>query len=430
MKKYFQLKLKVLAKMIIAKYKPKIVGVTGSVGKTTTKEAIYTVLSSKFRVRKSIKNYNNEIGVPLSIIDCQVPSKSLWAWTKVFAKALKLILIKDKNFPEILVLEMGVDRPGDMEYLTKIVQCDVGVVTSVGPSHFEYFDSIDKIKKEKSVLIKNLKEGGYAILNYDDPKVREMSEISTSRIITYGFEQGSFVKAQNLIFSFEENQNIEGLSGISFKLNYDGSVVPVKLPRAIGYPAIYSSLAAASVGIAFKMNLVDISSALSGFYLPPGRMNVIKGIKHTLIIDDTYNASPQSSLSALDFIERIAVNPGNKKWGAFGDMLELGRYTEKGHEEVGKALVSKGINKLVTVGERAWSIGKGAEDAGMRKEDIFHFSDLGEAGRFIQGRIEKGDLIFVKGSQGARMEKIVKELMADPINAKNLLVRQEKEWLD
>lgn len=428
MKKFIQLKLKILAKKILAKYNPHIVGVTGSVGKTTTKEAIYTVLASQFNVRRSIKNYNNELGVPLTIINAEAPGRSLWGWFMVFLKAWKLVLVRDKNFPEILVLEMGVDQPGDMEYLTDIVRCDVGVVTSVGASHLEFFKTTDRIKKEKEVLIKTLKKGGYAVLNHDDPKVRDMANISTSRIITYGFREEASLRAQNLIFNFEESKRMEDLAGINFKLNYNGSVVPVRLPRAIGYPAIYSSLAAASVGAAFGMNLVEISTALSNFYLPPGRMNVIKGIKHTLIIDDTYNASPQSSVSAIDFIERINISSGKRKWAVFGDMLELGSYTEQGHREVGEALVKAGFDKLVTVGERAWHIESGVKEQGMRKEDIFHFSENEEAGKFIQGRIEQGDLIFVKGSQGARMEKIVKELMADPMNAENLLVRQEEEW--
>src|SRR6056297_112435 len=424
MKRLIQLKVKILAQRILAKYRPKVVGVTGSVGKTTTKEAIYTVLASRFHVRRSIKNYNNELGVPLTIINAEAPGRSLWGWCRVFLKAWKLILFRDKDFPEILVLEMGVDRPGDMAYLTSMVRCDIGVVTSIGSSHLEYFQTIEKIKKEKAVLIRTLKKGGHAVLNFDDLKVREISELSTSRITTFGLQDGASIKAQNLIFSFEEKKKTEDLSGINFKLNHDGSVVPVRLPRAIGYPAIYSSLAAASVGVALGMNLVEISSALNNFYLPPGRMNVIKGIKHTLIVDDTYNASPKSSISALKFLERVKIAPGKRKWAVLGDMLELGVYTEEGHREVGKAMVDSGFNKLVTVGERAWNIAQAARDQGMKKGDVFHFSDNREAGKFVQSRIEQGDLIFIKGSQGARMEKIVKELMADPINAENLLVRQ------
>ena len=144
MKKFIQLKLKVVAKMILAKYKPDIIGITGSVGKTSAKEAVYCVLSSKFRVRRNLGNYNNEIGVPLTIIGLDSPGRSIICWIVVFWQALKLILVKDKNYPEILVLEMGVDRPGDMKYLNSIVKCRIGVVTLIGPVHLEFFNTIYK----------------------------------------------------------------------------------------------------------------------------------------------------------------------------------------------------------------------------------------------------------------------------------------------
>ncbi len=430
MKKLIQLKLKFLAKIILRKYSPKIIGITGSVGKTSTKEAIFNVLSSKFNTRESIKNYNNELGVPLSIIGVVSPGRSLFGWAFVFFKALKLILFKDKKYPEFLVLEFGVDRPGDMKYLTSIAKCDVGVITTIGPSHLEFFKTVKNTQKEKGVLIKDLKRDGWAILNYDDEMTKELKDEAKTKILTYGFHSEANVRAQNLVFSFEENRDINNMSGISFKLNHDGSVVPIKLPRVIGYSAIYSSLAAASVGIAYKMNLVEISDALRNYYLPCGRMNLIKGIKNTLIIDDSYNSSPQSSISAIDFIKKIDLDGNGRKWAVLGDMMELGSYTEEGHREVGQALQKGGFDKLITVGERARDIARGAREGGMRKEDVYSFDRNIESGKFIQERMEEGDLILIKGSQGARVEKIVKEIMADPMNAKNLLVRQGKEWRD
>ncbi|MCD4693985.1 UDP-N-acetylmuramoyl-tripeptide--D-alanyl-D-alanine ligase, partial [bacterium] len=338
MKKLIQLKLKILAKTILRKYNPRIVGITGSVGKTSTKEAVFNVLSSKFNTRESIKNYNNELGVPLSIIGIKSPGKSLFGWFFVFFKALKLILLKDKDYPEFLVLEFGVDRPGDMEYLISIAKCDIGVITTIGSSHLEFFKTVKNIQKEKSVLIKELKREGWAILNYDDELTKELKSAAKTKILTYGFHSEANVRAQNLVFSFEENRDIDNMSGVSFKLNHEGSVVPIKLPRVIGYSAIYSSLAAASVGIAYKMNLVEISDALRNYYLPYGRMNLIKGIKNTLIIDDSYNSSPQSSISAIDFIKKIDLENKGRKWAVLGDMMELGSYTEEGHREVGRAL--------------------------------------------------------------------------------------------
>mgnify|MGYP006284580459 CR=1 FL=1 len=430
MKKLIQLKLKVLARMIVAKYKPRVVGITGSVGKTSAKEAVYTVLNSKFKVRRSRKNYNNELGVPLTIIGAGAPGRSVFGWCLAFLKAGRLLFWKDKNYPEILILELGVDRPGDMDYLMSIVKCDIGLVTSVGVNHLEFFKSEREIQKEKGRLIENLKKGGWAILNYDNKKTRELSSQSTSKVLTFGFSEKAGVRAQNIIFKFEEDGDIEDMSGISFKLNYKGSVVPIALPRVIGYSAIYAALAGAAAGVGQEMNLVEISKALKDFYLPPGRMNLIKGIKHTLIIDDSYNSSPQSAISALEFIRKIDLGERGRKWAVLGDMMELGSYTEEGHREVGKKLVETGFDKLVTVGERARDMGRAAREAGLRKEDVFNFADSEEAGRFIQERMEEDDLLLIKGSQSVRMEKIVKEIMADPLNAKNLLVRQSEDWLN
>jgi len=429
MKKIIQLKLKFIAKMILAKYKPDIVGITGSVGKTSAREAIYNVLFSQYNVRRNVKNYNNEIGVPLTIIGINSPGKSIIGWLVVFIKALKLILFKDKNYPKILIIEMGVDKPGDMKYLNSIVKCKVGVVTLIGPAHLEFFGTIDKIKQEKEQLIKNLAKTGWAVLNYDDDKVKKMEKATGAKILKYGFSAKADVRAQELIFSFEQAKNINNLAGISFKLSYNGSTVPVLLPKVIGYAAVYSALAGAAVGITYKMNLVSIAQALRNFNSPKGRMNLINGIKNTLIVDDTYNASPQSAILALDIIKKIPLIKGARKFAVLADMLELGSYSEQGHKEVGQKLVKAGINKLITVGERSRDIARGAVRAGMLKDNIFHFAEAEEAGKFTQERIQESDLIFIKGSQGMRMEKIVKEIMAEPLRAKELLVRQDEQWI-
>ena len=206
--------------------------------------------------------------------------------------------------------------------------------------------------------------------------------------------------------------------------------MPVLLPKVIGYNSIYAALAAAAVGIAFDMNLVEISKALEKFDSPRGRMNLIDGIKHTLIVDDTYNSSPLSVTSALDIVSKIPVIRGARKFAVLGDMLELGNYSEEGHREAGRYVFTSGINKLIVVGERARDIARGAEQASMLRDNIFHFANTEDAGRFIQNRMRQGDLIFIKGSQGMRMEKIVKEIMAEPLRAKGLLVRQDETWKD
>lgn len=428
-KRIIELNLKFFAKLILKKYKPEIVGITGSVGKTSTKEAIYTVLAANFNVRRSSKNYNNEIGVPLTIINTDSPGKNIFGWFLVFLKGLKLVLFKDKNYPQILVLEMGVDRPGDMQYLNSIVKCKIGVVTRIGPSHLEFFDSVEKIQQEKGLLIKNIQKQGWAILNSDDAKARKLSRESQARVITYGLKEGADLRALEVMFSFEKKKDKKDLVGISFKLSYKGSAVPAILPNVIGYQGIYAALAAAAVGVAYGMHLVEVSKALQNYILPRGRMNLIKGVKHTQIVDDTYNSSPQSSLAALDTVKKIPVSSKARKFAVLGDMLELGIYTEQGHREVGEYATLTGINRLILVGERSRDIGGGAEAAGMSRDHIFQFGDSVAAGRFVQERIKEGDLILVKGSQGMRMEKIVEEIMAEPLRAKELLTRQSEEWL-
>ena len=428
MKNIIQKKLKLLAKMILAKYKPTVVGVTGSVGKTGTKEAVSAVLSSKYELRKSLKNYNNELGVPLTIIGAKAPGRSLIGWCRVFLKAVGLLLIKRKDYPEVLVLEMAVDKPGDMKYLTDTVKCDVGVVTAVDVAHLEFFNSLNNIQKEKGVLIEELKRKGWAVLNYDDERSRELTKKSAAKVMTYGFHEKADIKAQNVLFNFESDKKATDLRGLSFKLNYQGSVVPVRLPDVIGYPVVYSALAAVAVGLSFDMNLVDISGALKDFEAPAGRMRLLSGNKDTTIIDDSYNSSPRSAKAALDFVKKVPMTSGARKFAVLGDMLELGNYTEEGHKEVGRYLVKSGINKLIVVGERARNIANGAKEAGMNSNNIYEFSDNESAGKFVQERIKKGDLIFVKGSQGARMEQISKEIMADPLRAEELLVRQGEGW--
>ncbi len=204
--------------------------------------------------------------------------------------------------------------------------------------------------------------------------------------------------------------------------------MPIFLPNIFGKAAIYAVLAGACVGIIYKMNLVEISQALKYYQAAKGRMNLISGIKDTLILDDSYNASPQSTIVALEALNDVPLVEKSVKYAVLGDMLELGSYSEEGHREVGRKVVALAINKLIVVGERSRDIARGALAAGMAKDDIFHFNTAEEAGKFIQDRINQNDIILVKGSQGIRMEKIVKEIMAEPMRAEELLVRQDELW--
>ncbi|TSD05981.1 MAG: UDP-N-acetylmuramoyl-tripeptide--D-alanyl-D-alanine ligase [Parcubacteria group bacterium Athens0714_12] len=419
MKKIIQIILKILAIKVLKKYQPEIIAITGSVGKTSTKEAIYAVLKSKFsdKVGRSIKNYNNEIGVPLSVLGCESAKKSLIGWLKIFLHGLDLIINKKKNYPEILILEMAADRIGDIKYLTSFVPRKIAIITSVGKVHLQFFKQIEKIAEEKQNLINDLKSDAHAILNLDDQLVYNMKSKTKAKIHTFGFSEGADIRASEAVIS-EHN----GIKGINFKLISEGKIMPVFLPYVLGKQQVYAALASTCVGIIYKMNLLEISEALGRYRPPLGRMNLIQGIKNSLIIDDTYNASPFSAIAALESLKEISCE--GKKIIILGDMLELGNYTEEGHKEVGKK-AAQIADTLITVGEMARDIARGAKEAGMEENKIFSFTDLKIAGKFAQDRIKEGDIILIKGSQGARMEKITKELMAEPLKAKELLVRQD-----
>lgn len=421
MLKFLQKILYLLAKIILLLYKPEVIGITGSVGKTSTKDAIHTVLSYRFLTRKSLKSYNNQIGVPLTIIGAETPGTNIGKWLFIFSKALKLIFFGEKNYPGILILEMGADRPGDIKYLTKLAPCKVGVITAIGedsPVHIEFFKDIDELVREKRVLVTQLKKNAYAILNADDQNVLKMKEKTKAMVKTVGFNAKAEIYASDVIL--EEN-----LTGLSYKVHFAGNVVPIFLQGCLGIGQVYASLFAVACGLIYGLNLVEISEALKKYNPPPGRMNLVPGIKNTLIIDDSYNSSPVACREALQVLKE---GKARRKLACLGDMAELGIYTAKEHQAIGQLVAESNVAELYVVGEKGKLIGQEAKKT-MGEGRIFSFNTAEEAGRFIQDRLQSGDLLLVKGSQCVRLEKVVKELMAEPQRAKELLVRQEDSWL-
>ncbi|NQV00613.1 MAG: hypothetical protein HQ537_00605 [Parcubacteria group bacterium] len=427
MRNILQYILKILAKLILWRYKPEVVAVTGSVGKTGAKEAIYYVLKKQFRTRRNIKNYNNEIGVPLTILGQDIAPETkiifLFSWLIIFIKAC-LTIIWQRNYPEILILEMGVSHPNDMEYLINFVPVKVGVITAIGefPTHLEFFPEKDKLIKEKALLVKSLVKDGAAILNYDDLSIRMIGDdlSEKTRIIQYGFGQGADLRIVNYeLGTINLNKSDYG---ISFKLEYNGSIVPVRLNKVLGKQQAFAAAAAASVGVFFGLNLVEVSNALREYCSLPGRTKLLKGIKNTWIIDDTYNASPLATIASLKILEELTNEEfQGKKIAVLGDMLELGVNTEIGHQQVGQK-AAEIVDLLFTVGKRANFIADEALKQGLDKEKVFKFSQPEQAGLDIQKKLNQGDVVLIKGSRGMHMERIVKEIMAEPEKAEKLLI--------
>jgi UDP-N-acetylmuramoyl-tripeptide--D-alanyl-D-alanine ligase len=417
--------LKKLAKKIMRRFRPFVIGITGSVGKTSAKDAIYTILRKHFQVRKNEKNYNNEIGVPLTIIGAESGGHSVFKWFKVFVKALKLIYSRSVDFSDMLILEMGADKKGDIEYLLSFAPCDIGVLTAVSPAHLEQFGVLDNVYLEKSQIINKLTNAHVAVINGDDPKIKDLKNQIKAKVYTCGFLPDNDLQATDVRVT-----NRDKTIGTSFKIKFKGNIIPVFLPNIFGRPQIFSCLMAVAVADAMNVEFLEAIDDLSAYQAPKGRTNLISGIKETLIIDDSYNSSPESVKAAIELLKEMPSSEKGRKIAVLGEMLELGNYTETGHAEVGKKTAEVGVDLLVTVGERTRDIIRGAIKAGLSEEKTIYFDNNHDAGIFVQNKIHPGDIILIKGSQGARMEQIVKEIMAEPDKARELLCRQDGNWLE
>ncbi|MFA5791652.1 MAG: UDP-N-acetylmuramoyl-tripeptide--D-alanyl-D-alanine ligase [Candidatus Paceibacterota bacterium] len=422
--------LKIESRLVLWKYKPKVVAITGSYGKTSTKDAVYAVLSKVVYVRKSEKSFNSEIGLPLTILGCPNGWSNPFIWFINIFKGLWLFIGPHK-YPKWLVLEVGVGKPKDMEKTASWLQTDAVIITAIGdmPAHIEFFNSRKHLIEEKSQLIKTLKQDGFLILNADDEATLEMKTKSKNISITYGFtKDADILGSGDTIFYNKENEP----EGIIFRVDQGGSSLPVVIEGVFGRNHVYASLATIAFSSILKLNMLDVIDSLKNYDVPPGRMRLLKGINDSLIIDDTYNSSPFACESALKTLKEIKYkNKKGRKIVILGDMLELGRHTQEAHKSIGKIAkenLDENLDVLMIVGQRAKAIKEGAIEAGMKSE-ILEFLNSYEAGSFIKTFLQKNDIVLVKGSQGMRMERVVGEILLDQKNKYKLLVRQDDEWL-
>lgn len=400
---YLQRIIRQLAIWTIKKYKPGIIVVTGTVGKTSAKETIYAVLKNYRRIRTNSGNFNNEIGVPLTILGNWKEIKGKFFWARVIVASLFHLLFR-LRYPEILALEYAADKPGDIKYLLDIAKPHIGVITAIGdiPVHVEFYSGPEAVAREKSKIVEALPATGFAILNHDDDIVLDMKERTRAHIMTYGFDEDAAMQISN----YEVRLDGKKPAGIAFKLSYGGGFVPVRLDGCFGKAQAYAAAAAACVGIAFGLNLVKISEALLEYEVLPGRGKMIPGVKKTLILDDSYNASPLSMQAAIDTARSLKAR---RKIAVLGDMLEIGKYAPEAHESIGR-LVPRTFDILVTVGLRAKFIADAARKGGMAGKNILSFDTADEAKSEVQKLMKKGDLILVKASRAIQLDKVVEEI--------------------
>jgi UDP-N-acetylmuramoyl-tripeptide--D-alanyl-D-alanine ligase len=342
-----------------------VIGITGSVGKTTTKEAVATVLLKKYTVLKSKGNLNNEIGLPLTL--------------------LQLYRSHQKA-----VLEMAMYALGEIRALCDIAQPVIGVVTNVGPTHLECLGTLERIAQAKAELVESLPSEGMAILNGDDPRVKAMRELTQAQVLLYGLDPTFDVWASDV--------EVKGLEGVRFRIHRGASSASVDTPL-LGHHSVYTALAAASAAFAQGFDLEEVVQGLRHLDTSP-RLAVRRGMKGCTIIDDTYNASPASALAALDLLAELS----GRRIAVLGDMLELGSFEEEGHRQVGRR-AAEVLDKLVVVGQRGSIIGKEATRYGLKVVQFAKSNE--EAAERLMAILSPEDYVLVKGSRSMAMEQIV-----------------------
>ena len=414
------------AQMVIKRYNPKIIAITGSVGKTSTKDAIFTVLSKFKTVRKSEKSFNSEIGLPLTILGCPNGWDNPFTWIENIVRGFWMIIWKG-YYPEYLVLEVGVGKPGDIKNnVLPWLRTDIVVMTRFPdkPVHVEFFGSVEKIIEEKSALIYTLKKDGVLILNHDDEKVFALHNKATGKTVSYGMNENATYRASYPVYLYKNKNDISIPDGINFKLENEGHTFPVNLPNIISLHHIGQALASLACAKEIGCDLLFSINAIKEYITPPGRLTLIEGINNSIIIDDTYNSSPIAMDVALEALKEMK---GKRKIAVLGDMLELGKFTQEEHHLVGEKIVGV-ADMLVTVGIRAKYIAEGALENKFPKKEIYNFDSSKTVAKFLEGIVREGDIVLLKGSQGVRLERAVEAIMAHKEDKKKVLCRQDKEW--
>jgi UDP-N-acetylmuramoyl-tripeptide--D-alanyl-D-alanine ligase len=367
------------------KFDPRVIGITGSVGKSTTKELVRAVLATRFDTLANEGNLNNEIGLPLTLLNLTTSH-------------------------ERVVLEMGMYDLGEISLLCDIACPHVGVVTNVGPSHLDRLGTIERIARAKTELVQALPpaiEGGMAILNYDDPLVLPMMKETQAQVLTYGLSPEADLWASDVISA--------GLEGIRFIFHYEGETIHTRVPM-LGRHSVHTALRAALVGLAEGLDWQDIISGLQS--LPSSaqlRLVAVPGPNHSILLDDTYNASPASTIAALNLLDDLAAA---KKIAVLGDMLELGSFEEEGHRKVG-CRAADVVDLLIVIGTRAGFIVEGAEACGLDPSLIMKLENNRAAIAYLEKSLEPEDVVLLKGSNAQKLDEIVLALATEKSESKS-----------
>lgn len=353
----------------------RLVAVTGSTGKTTTKELIAALLGTRLRVHKSPGNLNNRFGVPLTLLELE-------------------------SRHEVAVAELAMSAAGEIARLAQLAEPEIGVVTNVAPVHLEFFDSVESIARAKHELIENLKSPATAVLNYDDPPVRCFAEGFKGRAVTFGFEQGADFRVA------EWRQEAGGRSSFRVTGPKLSGEFRISLP---GRHNVQNALAALATASLFEIPTADLEKALTSFQYLHQRSEILTLPTGVIIINDSYNSNP---LAMECMLETLAAWPeAKRRIVVAGEMLELGPTSAERHREIGRVCAKSGVDWLLGVAGDARFFLEGALEGGMARSKAIFLSAAEEAGEFCRTLLQSGDVVLVKGSRRVGLEKVV-ELLA------------------
>ena len=408
------------AKLVLVRHKPYIIGVTGNLGKTSTKDAIYAVMKDHFHVRRSEKSMNSEFGVPLTILGEKSGWNNPFKWLLVIIRGLFVPF--GKEYPTHLVLEIGADRPGDIKKIALWVKPNITVVTQFGqvPVHIEFFRDRDAVIEEKAHLVSALHEDGLFIYNGDDHDSQKLLSKTKAQTMSFGIHNKADIQATNIKLYGKP------LTGTEADIVSLGAKEHLVLPEVVGKSPIYCALPALLVARFLAIPLPIACASLRDGVKPRGRMRLLQGMNDSVIIDDSYNASPKATEHGLETLAGLDT-PG-RKIAVLGDMLELGLYTRDEHYKIGK-IAAKACHKLFTVGIRSRVMAEGALDEKMKDDNIMMCDSSVDAGKELVKILATGDVVYVKGSQSMRMERAISMILASAHNPQAVLVRQEDEWI-
>ncbi|MBB1552244.1 hypothetical protein HG452_001745 [Candidatus Saccharibacteria bacterium] len=392
----------------------KLITVAGSVGKTSTKLAIATLLSQKYRVRLHEGNHNTHLSAPLAILGINFPGnpRNFWQWHKVFSAARKRIKSPSSQEPQIIIQELGTDHPGDIERFSKYLAPNIAVITSVSPEHMEFFGSIDAVAQEE---LGAASFAEIAILNQDDISPDFFKYVQNSNVSTY-----SSIGGANYNFIANSFSLIDGFGGKIQTPEYGEIDVRVKV---FGEHSLRPITGAVAVSAKLGLSSQEIIGGLVSLKPIPGRMNFMRGVKESVLIDDTYNSSPAALEAAIQTLYALSAP---SKIAIIGSMNELGESSAFEHQKIGEMLDGISLYWVITVGEQANRFL--APAARLRGCQVYEAKNAIDAGTFAHKIMERGALVLLKGSQGeVYLEEATKILLLNKED-ENLLVRQDEKW--